>query len=626
MKAKAIIKFLDRVIATRESFTGAVVALVSLIVLGGYLMTYPWQISGKRLEELSAQIEASNDQATSVAQRWEKIEAWYDPSYSERFYSLHTAALGKIKAAEVRLIDAESISSPDSVVAVVQEGMEDLEQVEEYLNSAFFYTSKAISDREAALSNLRAARKRFSELGDARVSAERAFQKEANYYPDERVDEYRKTILGSLGELKVVSGLLLYASRLLPGDEDETGVGDPSRVIALVRNANEKLDTQQKLLEQIDGWTAELNTARLTAKLELDDAREKIAEAEESIEKASHSRGYRSDGALVEALSQLQKARNHANTSQEELSKGSVDYISALENAKAAQAAADDSNNEVAAQIEADNESERLVSELQKEISAVTALNASTAINLQFLANTHSRNAWSNVSNNALVTGSVLTQAQLELIELRSERSNQKYKLAVKKGKSGLDKLGQARILIAAVADARRTLETARGSWPNAESNALSSIVNSRTTVSMYAGYSSRAVSKLARAESLLNAARSLAASKDYVPAVEKAREAAVEARTAKTQAYSDYEAEQERIRRARAEEERRRAAEAAAEAARQQDLRDMMDTTSSYDYGGSSGSGFGGSDYGSFGGGSSGSDYGSFGGSSGGSDYGSFP
>lgn len=636
MNKKTFVEFLDWIVSTRQNLVKAILALVMITATGAYLMMVPWRIRERSISKLSDEITSTNERIHDVSHEWEKVDQWYDPSYDDQFNSQLNLALEKINSAEQYRDSAKEIDSPDSSIATAQIGMTAVELADTYVESADLYIDNANQSRETAVNGFDVANKRLSELNKNADAILRGFNKEAQYYPQKRIAEYRMDIDSSHSELNEVKGLLLNAQQVLPADSDETNKGNPNRANGLLTRAGQELDTYQKLLGQVSEWSATLKEARLNAEPVLNAARDKIATSEATIENVSRTRGYRLDGALNGAVSLLQQAKAQIDFGQNELSQKPTDYITALAAAQAAQLYAETSENEVKVQIELDNESMRLISELRDNIKETTQLTSRSAASLQVLASYHDQAAWSHVANNVTDSKNALVQAQKDLVDLEAARANQQFKLAVGEGLAGLDMLKQARMFVTNVDTAANKLESARSSWAVVEADAHAAIVDSRVQVNQYAGYSSRAVTQLAHAESLLNEAQNLVAGRYYYPAVEKAQAAATEAREAKRLAYADYQDEQRREARRQAAEA---AAAAAAEAARQQQLQDLMDDSNDdYDYGGSN---FGGSnnnnyDYGGgidLGGGSDnggfdyggGNDYGGFG-DGGGSDYDSFP
>jgi len=583
---------MNEVVKTPTRLGLAIALSLSVMVGGLYVTTVPAQLRERNITLLTNGIDVEVASANIVNSRWEEVDQWYAPSYSDRFNTQLDAANAKVAEAQSQLAIAKEITNPDEAISAALDGRNKLKEATGLLKAALGVVTDAEAARELARSELAERDKFLLGTSGAKFEMEKRFKVESRDYPDNRLDPIRQEMQTINAQASTIDGLMAEALRLLPEANDQSGVGDPTRALELVAKISDVLSNQNDAVLRARANVDRLATARREAKPALLLADQAIASAEKHVQTVAHNRGYDLNKALSVASSLLAQAKAQSQGGWQAIrTVGKVDFIGVYEVAQAAKSTAEATIIEVDAQIAADEESARVSGQLQSGISEVQGLSEQAEADLAVLAAQHKESTWSQVANNVQSVEATIGTVHDQLANANRFRSGQQFKEAQIEGRKALANLAEAKTRAVAISSLRAVLEAARSSWPRAHSVAQSAISSAQVPVSMFAGYSPRAVSGLSSAQALLHEGEGFAAHRWFEPAVDRAERAAAEARSAGTNAQVDYDQEMDRRERARQAEierqrqEQERAAREAREAAeRAQQLQEQMNR--SYDYG----------------------------------------
>lgn len=594
---------MDEVVKTPTRLGLALALSLSIMVGGLYVTTVPAQFRERSIASLTNGINAEEAAVNTVNLRWMEVDQWYASSYSDRFNTQLNAVITKVAEAQTELSIAKETTNPDQAISAALTGRNKLNEAEDLLKAALVIITDAEASRELARSELAERDKFLLGISGARYEMEKRFELESRDYPDSRLDPIRQEIKAIGVQASTIDELMAEARHLLPEFNDQSGLGDPAKALELIAKISDALSNQNDAVVRARANVDRLATARREAQPTLLLADQAIASAEKHVQTVAHDRGYDLDRALSVASSLLAQAKAQLQGGWQAIrTVGKVDFVGVHEVAQAAKSTAEATDVEVDAQIAADEESAQVTRQLQRGISEVQGLNGHAEADLAVLAAQHKESVWAQVSNNVQGVEATLGTISTQLVNVSRFRSEQQFKEAQDEGRKAMAHLAETRGAAEAVSSLRVKLEAARASWPGAHSAAQSAISSAQVPVSMYAGYSTRAVSGLSDAQALLREGESFAADRWFEPAVDRAERAAEEARRAGTNAQVDYDEEMARRERARQAEierqrqEQERAAREAREAAeRARQLQEQMNR--SYDYGGGSCCG-GGSNY----------------------------
>lgn len=604
MTTQNLARLMDEVVKTPTRLGLALALSLSVMVSGLYVTTVPTQIRERSITSLTNGINAEVAAANTVNLRWEEVDQWYAQSYSDRFDTQLSAVNAKVSEAQGELAIAKGTSNLDQAISAASTGRNKLSEAKELLKAASVIITDAEASRELARSELAERDKLLLGISGARYEMEKHFEVESREYPDSRLDPIRQEIEAIDVQASTIDELMAEALSLLPEADDQSGIGNPARALELIPQISEALSNQNDAVVGARANVDRLTTARREAQPTLLLADQAIASAERHIQTVVHNRGYELDKALSVASSLLAQAKAHSQGGWQAIrAVGKVDFVGVYEVAQTAKSTAEAADVEVDAQIAADEESALITEQLQSGISEVQGLNGRARADLAVLAAQHNESTWSQVANNVYNVKVTIEIVTTQLIKVNRFRAEQQFKEAQNEGRKALANLAEAKAADEAVSSLQAKLEAARASWPGARSGAQSAISSAQGPVSMFAGYSPRAVSGLSSAQALLHEGEGFAADRWFEPAVDRAQRAAVEARSAGRNAQVDYDEEMARRERARQAEierqrqEQERAAREAREAAeRAQQLQEQMNR--SYDYGGGGSCCGGGSSY----------------------------
>lgn len=537
-----------------------------LLILATWI---PSTVTKGAIERAQIAVSESTADVTNASTRFKNESKWPLPRYTEGLAGIVADADRWVSDTEWTDENGEQVGAqkalalaqagnwnPDTTLywaKVAQENADLAKQLGAVVTGKLDVNAKLQNDARLKISETD---KLLSNANTSRSDAQSRLNKERGDFLSKYSVSLDKVLLSANDSQTKGQGYLDAAIANMPPADDIWNLGDPDTALVELLKAKMEIDKINVLAGEVTSGLDLQKTAKAEAGTQTAQAEIEVRNAWATIQNVANTRGYTLDKALAQANSLY----NQANSQQQlaavtlvspiESEGGKLDFLLAYQSALEALKSSGKVNTEVKMQTDTADEAQTKISKYPSTLTAVNTVVDQADRDRSGLTSNHAQGTWSDVANAAESAREYIRQAAIHFDNAVREVSLQfqQFVLALKEANLALDSLESARLEAQSVINRYGELENLRLiQWPAAESSAVSAINSAGPTVSIYSGYSYRAVSELSNANGSLSSARTYAMQLQWQSAIDSAGTAYTQANNAASWAQSDYDDEIDR-------------------------------------------------------------------------------